>query len=316
MEIPPVTRTRLISAMMCAPGARGQRDLQPQRRWHGLDAGTESGAREQGTGPAGFGAFDLKPERRPRQQLGDRTLLDDAAAVHDGDSVAGPLHLVEEVGGQHDGAALGHHREDHVAHLSHSGRVEPVHRLVQKEQLGVCQQARGNPQPLAHSHRVFRDPVVATVGQADALQRWPDAVRRGRFACRGEKPQVLPACEMAMEPGFVDDGANTSERRVAMLRDRVSEQGHRASIGAGQSQQHPDEGGLAGAVGAEVAERRSPGDLELNTVHGKFRPETLGEPVGLHGPAALGGQLAGGVRDSRGVHPVSPPAAASGGLAE
>ena len=97
---------------------------------------------------------------------------------------------------------------------------------------------------------------------------------------------------MAVEPGLVDDGADTSERRVAMPRDRVSEQGHRASIGARQSQQHSDERGLAGAVGAEVAERRSPRDQELNTVHGGFRPEALGEPVGLHGPAALVGQPA------------------------
>src|SRR5260370_20639344 len=92
---------------------------------------------------------------------------------------------------------------------------------------------------------------------------------------------------MAVEPGLVDDGASTSERRVAMPRNRVSEQGHRAGIGAGQSQQQPDERGLAGAVRAEVTERGSPGDQQLDTVHGSVRPEALGEPVGLHGPAAL-----------------------------
>jgi hypothetical protein len=74
-------------------------------------------------------------------------------------------------------------------------------------------------------------------------------------AARSRK--VLPAGEMVVEPGFVDDGADTSERRVAMSRHGVSEQGHRARIGAGQSQQNPDERGLAGAVGAEVAEPRS-----------------------------------------------------------
>jgi hypothetical protein len=237
--------------------------------------------------------------------------------VHDGDGVAGPLDLIEKVGGQHDRAALGHHRQDQFTHLSHPGRVEPVHRLVQEEQLGVGQQARGDPQPLTHAHGVLRDPVVAAAGQADPLQRRPDAVPRGRLACRSQKPQVLPAREMGVEPGFVHDGADSSERRVAMPRDRVSEQGHRASIGAGQSQQHPDERGLAGAVRAEVAERRSPGDQELNTIHGNIRPETLDEPVGLHGPAAPGGQLAGGARKSRGDHPMPPvTAAASGSLAK
>ena len=108
--------------------------------------------------------------------------------------------------------------------------------------------------------------------------------------------------QMAVEPGLVDDGSDTSERRVAMRRDGVSEQGHRAGIGVGQSQQHPDERGLAGAVGTEVAERTSPGDKKLHTVHGDVLAETLGQPMGLHGPAALGGQLAGGVRESRRVH--------------
>jgi hypothetical protein len=222
--------------------------------------------------------------------------------VHDGDGVAGPLDLVEEVGGQHDRAAIGHHRQDQFTHLGHPGRIQPVHRLVQEEQLGVGQQAGGDPQPLAHSHGVCRDPVVAAVGQADPLQRRPDAIPRGRLACRGQQPQVLPAGEMGVEPGFVDDGADTSERRVAMPRDGVSEQGHRAGIGVGQPQQHPDERCLAGAVGAEVTERRSPWDQELDAVHGGFRPETLGEPVGLHGPAALAGQLAGYARDGRGDH--------------
>ena len=38
-----------------------------------------------------------------------------------------------------------------------------------------------------------QNPVFGALGQADALQYRPDAVPRGRFASRGEKPQVLPA---------------------------------------------------------------------------------------------------------------------------
>ena len=45
--------------------------------------------------------------------------------------------------------------------------------------------------------------------------------------------------------------------------------------------------GLADAVGAEVAERGSPGDQELNAVHRGFRPEALGESVGLHRSPAV-----------------------------
>ncbi len=76
--------------------------------------------------------------------------------------------------------------------------------------------------------------------------------------------------------------------RGAMSGDRVSEQGHRARIGVRQSQQHPDRGGLPGAVGAQVAEGASPGDEELDAVHGDVLPEPLGQSVGLDGPVAVG----------------------------
>ncbi len=102
----------------------------------------EGGARDQGTGLPGFGAFDLNREQRPGQQFRDRSLPDDAVAVDDGDPVTGPLDLVQKVGGQHDRAALGHQRPDHVADPGYPGGVEPVHRLVQNEQLRVSEQAR------------------------------------------------------------------------------------------------------------------------------------------------------------------------------
>jgi hypothetical protein len=190
-----------------APRARRQRDPQPQRRWHGLDAGTEGGAREQGTGPAGFGAFDLKRERRPRQQLGDRSLLDDAAAVHDGDSVAGPLHLVEEVGGQHDCAALGHHRKDHVAHLSHSGRVEPVHRLVQKEQLRVSEQARGDAQR-------WRIPIEYSETRSSARWARPARSSAGPMRSRAAGSNVY---EMSADPAASSALARLRRARAQVL---------------------------------------------------------------------------------------------------
>ena len=101
--------------------------------------------------------------RRPGQQFGDRALADDVAPVDDGHRVAGALDLVEEVRGQHHRAALGHEREDHVAHLVHAGRVEAVHRLVEDQQLGVAEQAGGHPEALAHAHRVLRHLVVGPV---------------------------------------------------------------------------------------------------------------------------------------------------------
>ena len=70
-------------------------------------------------------------------ELVDRALDDDAAAVDDRDRVAGLLDLVEQVRGEDDRAPLGDEPADHEAELLHAGGVEPVHRLVEDQELGV-----------------------------------------------------------------------------------------------------------------------------------------------------------------------------------
>ncbi len=183
--MPPSTSTRLISAMTSRRRPRRQGD--PQSQLPELDVAPEGGAVEQGSGPVGLGALDLEHHRGPRQQLGDRPLADDVAPVHDGHGVAGALDLVEEVRRQHHGAALGHERQDHVAHLVHAGGVEPVHGLVEDQELGVPDQAGGHPEALAHAHGVLRHPVVGAMEDADPLEGRADArpARRALAPPRG-----------------------------------------------------------------------------------------------------------------------------------
>ena len=125
---------------------------------------------------------------------------------------------------------------------------------------------------------------------------------RRRLAGRGQDLQVLPPGEMAVEPGLVDDGPDPGQRPVAMFRDGVAEQRHRAGVGVGQAQQDPDEGGLAGAVGAEVAEGTAPGDQQLHAVDGDVVPEPLGQPVGLDRPVAVEDLVRGGSGQCGGGH--------------
>ncbi len=162
--IPPSTRRRLISAMASRSVPSGSEMARPSGPV--CDVGAERGAVEQVARPVGVGALDLDFEGGPGEQLGDRTLADHRAAVDDGHRVAGALDLVEEVGRQHHGAALGHERLDHVAHVEHPPRVEPVHRLVEDQQLRVAEEARGDAQPLAHAHGVLRHLVVGAVQDA------------------------------------------------------------------------------------------------------------------------------------------------------
>ena len=93
----------------------------------------------------------------------------------------------------------------------HPGRIEPVHRLVQDQQLWVAEQARGHPEALAHAHRVRGDLVAGPVGQADSGQRWHDPLVRIATPRRGQQAEVLPPGQVGMEARLVDDRSNSSQ---------------------------------------------------------------------------------------------------------
>ena len=302
-EIPPSTSRRLISAMASRSVPSGREMASPSGPT--LDVRAEGRPLEQTARPVGVGALDLHLEGGPGEQLGDRSLPDHAAPVHDGHGVTGALDLVEEMGRQHHGAALRHQRRDHVAHVEHARRVEAVHRLVEDEQLGVPEQTGGHAQPLAHPHGVLGHLVVGPLQDADTLERRLDAALCRRLTGRGEDLQVLATGEVAVEAGLVDDGPDPGQGRVAVAGDRVAEQGHRPGVGVGQAQQHPDQRGLPGAVRPEVPEGAAPGDEELHAVDGDVVAESLGQPVGLHGPRAPAAGDRRGAGQGCGAHAVA-----------
>ena len=283
-EIPPSTSRRLISAMASRSVPSGSEMASPSGPTWTCAPNVVPSSRS--TRPVGVGALDLDLEGGPGEQLGDRSLADHLAAIDDGHRVAGALDLVEEMRRQHHGATLGHERHDHVAHVEHAPGVEAVHRLVEDQQLGIPEEAGGHAQPLAHAHGVLRHLVVGPMQDADALERRLDAALGRRLTRRGEDLQVLAAGQVAVEAGFVDDRPDPGQGHVTVPRDGVAEKGHRAGIGVGQAEQHPDQRGLAGAIGSEVAEGAAAGNEELDVVHGDVLAESLRQPVGLDGPLA------------------------------
>ena len=223
---------------------------------------------------------------RAADKLIDRALAHDPSAVDDRDRVAGALDLVQQVRAEHHRPSLVDQRADHRAHLVHPRWVEPVHRLVQDQQLGVAEQARRDPQALAHAHRVRGDLVVGTPCQADSGQRWPDPPVRSAASRGGQQAQVIPARQVVVEAGLVDDRADPGQRPAPLGRDRDPEQGHRAGVGPRQAEQGADERRLAGAVRSQVAERGPARDKQLDVVDRDVRAEPLGQAVGLDRPSA------------------------------
>ena len=282
-EIPASTSRRLMSATSSREEPGGQGDGHP-----GAGEGRARGDPrlvDELRGPGRVGAVHLQRSgARAPGQLVDRALTDDPPAVHDRHRVAGALHLVQQVRRQHHGPAFVDQACDHRPHLVHPGRVEPVHGLVEDQQLRVAEQARGHAEALAHAHRVRGDLVVGARGQAHPLQRRPDPLARVAAPGRGQQAEVVAAGQVRVEPGLVDDRPDPGLRPLPLGRDRDPEQRHRAAVGPGQAEQGADQRGLARAVRPEVAERDAARDQQLDAVDRDVGPEPLGQAVGLHRP--------------------------------
>ena len=152
---------------------------------------------------------------------------------------------------------------DQVPHLAGALRVEAVGRLVEHQQVARHQQGVGDGQPLPHAERVRPVALLRRGQQPDPVQRgvdpgprtcagrWPGRprpagpgwpARRGRGGRPAPRPGRRPGAARVPAAGRASDCA---------------EQPDLARGGRDQPEQHPDGGGLAGAVGPEEAVHRA-----------------------------------------------------------
>ena len=154
-------------------------------------------------------------------------------------------------------------------------------------QFRVGEQAGGHPEALAHAHRVRGHFIPGPFGQTDPGQRRRDPLVRVPAPCGGQQAKVVPAGQVRVEAGLVDDRPDPGQGRGPLGRDGGAEQRHRAGIGPGEAEQGADQGGLARAVRAEVAEGGAARDEQLDVVDRDGGPEPFAEAVGLDRPSVV-----------------------------
>ena len=89
---------------------------------------------------------------------------------HD-DAVGQRVGLVEVLGGEQDGDAVGDEPADHAPHALPAGGVEPGGRLVEKQHRRAHHQAGGQVEAPAHAARVALDHAVGGVGELEQLEQ-------------------------------------------------------------------------------------------------------------------------------------------------
>src|SRR5262249_51953443 len=111
----------------------------------------------------------------------------------------------------------------------------------------------------------------------DAGEGAVDAFLRGPLARGGEDPEVLATGQVVVEARFLDDRADAGEGRLALGRHQMTEERDRPGRRGGQTEQHPDQGRLAGAVRSEVAEGDTARDAQIDVVDDGLAVEVLGQ---------------------------------------
>jgi hypothetical protein len=221
--------------------------------------------------------------------------------------------LVEVLSAQQDRRPLRRQRAHDVPHLVARARVQARGGLVEEQQLGRDDDARGDVEPTPHAARVVLDQAAGGVGQAEGLEQLGRArLRLG--AAQAEQPreqdEVLPACQVLVDRGQLAREADDAAHVIGLANDVVPEHARRPGVRAQQRGQHLDGGRLAGAVRPEDAVDRAAGDREIDAVDGARRAEVLHEARGLDGEggscAHLWDQTGGGTRhDGNGPAPVT-----------
>ena len=179
--------------------------------------------------------------------------LGDDAALPDEDQVVGdPFDLVQEVGGEQDGAAGGGVVAEQAAHPVDAGRVEAVGRLVEDQDRRVTQEGVGDPEALAHAEGVVAQPSSGfDRAEGDPLEHLVDPVP-GQPHGLGADGEDLAAGAAGVLGGGVEKDADAEPGvghvSVVLACDQY------LSVGRGCEPDHDAHGGgLPGSVGAEEA---------------------------------------------------------------
>lgn len=190
------------------------------------------------------------------------------------------------MGGEKDRGPVGRQLPYQRPDLTHALRVEAIGRLVEHQQFPRLQQRGRESQPLFHAQGVRLGLLARGRGQPDPVQRGGDAAAPGARIGAGVggvvAQQIVPAIQEPVQRGPFDQRAHLRQYGPNGARHGFAEDRGAARGRLDEPHQHPDGGGLAGAVGPQEPEDAAVGHAQIESVDGQLAaPVPLGEPVRL-----------------------------------
>ena len=233
------------------------------------------------------GAGDLQDGalREDLLELPDAPEGHQPSRVHQGDPAA-VLRLVQVVRGDDDGDAPAGEPVDEAPELAPGDGVHAAGGLVQEEEAGPVEDGAGQRQPLLPAAGKGAGQEVLPARKPGRLQGPLLPLGQegpAQAVDAAEKAQVLRDGQVLVEAEPLAHVADAALHRLGVPGHVHSEDAGAARGGPQQAAEHPDDGGLSGAVASEQAEDFPFLHRQRQIVHGPEGAEALREAVGLHG---------------------------------
>src|SRR3954454_4479891 len=217
------------------------------------------------------------------ERPGQRLVARPSPVHHHGDPRRSLPGFGELVGDQHNAESLPTSLVE-LGPKPPAGRgIERGERLVQQQQPGPVQQRPGD-------RRALRQPPAEPPGRLVGARPEPRLVERGPGGCqrrrqavesRGEG-QVLHQAEIVVEQRLVGDQAHRPSDIGGVAAERPPLEPHVPPVGPGEPGEHPEQGGLAGAVRPHHRDRLAGGDGEIEIAKHLTQPVGAPQSPGLH----------------------------------
>ncbi len=222
-------------------------------------------------------------EVRPLDDLAERPLRQQAASDDESESMT-PLGLIHVVRGDQERQPLTGESMNLLPEVTACLGVHAGCGLVEQQQSGPVNQARGQGQPLLPTAGELTGKLVLPLRQTesrDALTHRVPAVLQGIHA--RDEIQVLCNRQILPETETLGHVADLTLDGLTFADDIKAEACAAAFIRTEQAAEHADDRRLAAAVRAEKAADLARANLQAHVVDGREVAETLGHPVHVDG---------------------------------
>ncbi len=260
-------------------------DLQPPALAEGLSSpqagqveGVTAEARDQ----------DLHVRDVEIQDARQRPDVQEPARPEDGHAVAEGLRVGEDVGREEHGLARLLEVQDDVPDQPAADGIEPGHRLVEDDELGIVDQGLGDSRPLHHPLREAADGGVGGSSKAHEVEKVLSALPplpRAEAEQAAGVVQVFARREVVVEIGMLGKVTHLVPPGGVSL--SMPEDGEGAAVRMEETRDDLQGRGLTRAVGPEVAEDLPGSNLEVQVREDGDGPLSqvpdgvaLGEPRG------------------------------------